>query len=78
MTRDQADTLITALNTIEAQRKDQQYHSLTGAQAKVTIAIKELLQDEGFELRYGFKENAMSNADSVYSIVSQRAEIYND
>jgi hypothetical protein len=70
MTRDEADTLVTALNTIDKQRKEQYRQQLTEAQRKADEAINALLEDEGFNILW----------DSIfgYSIISQRAEIYND
>ena len=51
MTREQADTLITALNTIEAQRNEQENYYLTAEQAKVSQSLVDFLRAEGFTIR---------------------------
>ncbi len=77
MNRDQADKLIAAMNTIESLRQEQDHGYLTETQGKAQLALTDLLEEEGFEIKYRFIKDARSNTDSAYSIVSQTAYNWN-
>lgn len=65
----QAQKLVNAMNTIDAQRKEQYGEYATEKQGAAVTALQELLTDEGFEIRYDVVE-------SEYRIASQLTCVY--